>query len=236
MTVRGGPGEAGEASASESGPRSKSRVIAEIVAVFDTMDEHEIVRLRDVARALHDRNSDEVVVFTSGPPDLDVTEALLPPEAMNAVWRGQISLLVGGADSVAVPKRARNESLEARNQERVRRLRQEILAESVPVSDAAASIGRTEQAAINRAVNGDVLAFRDGVKWMFPRWQFDAMQDKGVVAGLGEARRALDIPSFSAVLWFRKPAPALGGRSPIDALRDGDVAEVVSLARTVGTQ
>lgn len=235
MTVRGGSGEAGEAGASRSGRREKSKAIAELVAAFDTMDEREIVRLRDVARALHDRDADEVVVFTSGPADLDVAETVLPPEAINAVWRGRLSLLVV-ADSVAVPKRAHDESLEARNQERVRRLREDILAESVSVSDAAALIRRTEQTAINRAVNGDMLAFRDGVKWMFPRWQFDAMQDKGVVAGLSEARRILDIPPFSAVLWFRKPAPALGGRRPIDALRHGDVADVVSLARTVGTQ
>jgi uncharacterized protein (DUF2384 family) len=53
---------------------------------------------------------------------------------------------------------------------------------------------------------------------------------------LGDVRRTLDIPPFSAVLWFRRPAPELGDRRPIDALRAGDVAPVVALARTVGTQ
>jgi hypothetical protein len=126
--------------------------------------------------------------------------------------------------------------LERRNTERARGLREAVLRESISLTEAARLIGRTEQTAINRAKAGDLLAFRDGVRWMFPSWQFDSSESSGVVRGVVEVRRALDVPAYSAVMWFRKLNKALENRRPIDALKAREIERVIAVARSVGQQ
>jgi hypothetical protein len=115
-------------------------------------------------------------------------------------------------------------------------LRRELLSESIPVAEAARLIGRTEQTAINRAKAKEMLGIRDGVRWMFPGWQFDAKHESGLVPGLTDVLQAVDAPSFSVALWLRAPSPVLDARRPIDALRSGDIDGVLATARSLGSQ
>jgi hypothetical protein len=126
--------------------------------------------------------------------------------------------------------------LETRNADRARALRDEVLRESVPVGQAARLLGRTEQTAINRAKAGEMLAFRDGNRWMFPSWQFDGAQDNGIVSGIRETIKALEVAPYLAVTWFRKANRVLENRRPIDVLRAGEIERVVTAAKSVGQQ
>jgi hypothetical protein len=59
----------------------------------------------------------------------------------------------------------------------------------------------------------------------------------GLVAGLKEVQQALPPRNPWAVLnFFVRPDDRLGGRKPIDVLRQGDVKLVVSAARGMGLQ
>ncbi|HTD33750.1 MAG TPA: antitoxin Xre/MbcA/ParS toxin-binding domain-containing protein [Candidatus Elarobacter sp.] len=145
-------------------------------------------------------------------------------------------MIVDYAATLASRSAGAEPQLEKRNADRARALREEIMEESVPVAEAARLIGRTEQTAINRAKAGEMLAFRDGAKWMFPGWQFDASHDGGVVPGLRETCAALGVPPFTAVTWFRKPSRALGNRRPIDVLRAGELETVLTAAKSTGSQ
>lgn len=268
----------------DQGAKENAEALTEIVGVFQHLDRAELHRIRDFARALNERASDEVVFYFSRPKGLHIREVFLPERSLNAVWRGRpqthyvvaetiisstiqepiffqpaetakgytfvadvryVAPIKGSARPTrryatlalrrpSAERKARLKALDDENAARLRKVREEILAESVPVSRAAELIGRSEQTAINRTGAKEMLAFRDGVKWMFPVWQFDAAQDAGVVRGIRDVLRVLEIPAFSSVLWFRRPNPALDGNTPRNVLRKGDVDRVVELARSTG--
>ncbi|WP_262273428.1 hypothetical protein [Microvirga yunnanensis] len=59
----------------------------------------------------------------------------------------------------------------------------------------------------------------------------------GMVAGLSEALRSMPIRSpWMRLEWLLTGHPALDGASPIEALRRGDVTEVMQLARLHGAE
>jgi hypothetical protein len=64
----------------------------------------------------------------------------------------------------------------------------------------------------------------------YPACQFEI---GGMVAGLAEVLRSMPIRSpWMRLEWLVTPDPALGGASPIEVLRRGNVTEVIQLARS----
>jgi len=91
----------------------------------------------------------------------------------------------------------------------------------------------SEEAVRKAARQDQLIAIRDGNGNMhFPVWQFSPRG--GAVAGLRETiamlKRRPNIDDLSLVTFFTNPSARLGGRSPIEALREGDVELVTRLA------
>jgi hypothetical protein len=114
--------------------------------------------------------------------------------------------------------------------------RHELLAGALAVSDVAELLGVGRQTPHDRQKAGTLLAITDRGQWRFPAWQFDAEGPDGIIAGLPEVIRSMRRPisDVGRVRWFLTPKPLLGGRTPLDALRAGDVDEVVAEAEALG--
>lgn len=114
--------------------------------------------------------------------------------------------------------------------------RQTLLAATLTVNEVAEILGVGRQTPHDRQKAGTLLAIKDKGRWRFPDWQFDPDGPDGVVEGLPEANRALRGPASDVgrVRWFTTPKQLLGGRTPLDALRSGDVDEVIAEAEALG--
>lgn len=127
-------------------------------------------------------------------------------------------------------KRAQVEALNAAFRERER-----LLAASLGTQEVAQLLGVTRQTPHDRVKAGALLAVEDSKGALrFPLWQFDPDGPGGVVKGLPEVLRALQVGKFAQVRWLERPSPVLEGRSPLDALKAGDVERVVQEARSLG--
>lgn len=88
----------------------------------------------------------------------------------------------------------------------------------------------------DRAKAGTLLAIKDNGQLRFPAWQFDPEGPDGVVEGLPEVVQAMRGPMspLAKIRWFLSPKSLLAARTPLDALREGDVEDVVTEARAIG--
>ena len=113
--------------------------------------------------------------------------------------------------------------------------RRALLAGSIEVAQVVEMLGVSRQAVHEREKKGRLLAVRENGRLRFPLWQFDAQGDDGVVAGLPLVLAALDeiapIPALAKMSWLQKPNGALGGATPLELLRAGQLTLVQSAAR-----
>lgn len=115
------------------------------------------------------------------------------------------------------------------------RRRRELLEGSLTTSQVAKLLGKSRQTPYDRAKKGSLLALRDRGALRFPPWQFDAEGPDGVVEGLPQVLRALNVSPLSRAAWLTQLNPVLGGDTPLDVLRRGEGGRVVELARAVGS-
>lgn len=94
--------------------------------------------------------------------------------------------------------------------------------------------GISKQAVNDRVRRHRLLALRTGSgRLVYPAAQFDGER---VVDGLGDVLGVLapdDTEAWMVASWLTTPDPDLGDRTPVAALRAGDVAPVVAAARQV---
>lgn len=128
------------------------------------------------------------------------------------------------------------EAARQRNLQRGLDERKRLLADAVGAGDVADLLGVGQQTPHGRRLAGTLLGVKDRGRWRFPTWQFDVDGPDGVVAGLPEVLRALrgPISDLGRVRWFVTPHASLDDRTPIDALRAGDVADVSAVAQAHG--
>jgi len=112
--------------------------------------------------------------------------------------------------------------------------RRELLAESITATQVAKLLGTSRQTPHDRVESGTLLAVMDRGALRFPIWQFDPDGEGGVIAGLPEVIRALDISPMAKVSWLTRSNRMLDGETPLACLKAGDVERVVALARAVG--
>lgn len=96
--------------------------------------------------------------------------------------------------------------------------------------------GISRQAVDKRVRDGSLLAVPgpNGAR-RYPVCQFGA--DGSLIKGLKEMQAALPVRGpWSAFLFLMQPQDGLGGRKPLDALRDGDMALVIAAAKGLGAQ
>ncbi|MGI6853671.1 helix-turn-helix domain-containing protein [Mesorhizobium sp. 1B3] len=90
-------------------------------------------------------------------------------------------------------------------------------------------LGITRQAVDKRRRSNAILAVREGSDWRYPARQFSEGE---VVAGIADVVRGFASAGPWATLDFLlAPDTALGGRSPLDMLRSGELEPVLRLVR-----
>jgi hypothetical protein len=112
--------------------------------------------------------------------------------------------------------------------------RQELLADSLTAAQIAQFLGTSRQTPHDRVKAGTLLAVLDRGAWRFPVWQFDPGGPDGVIAGLPDVIRALDVSPLEKVSWMTLPNAMLDGETPLTITKSGQVERVVRLARAVG--
>jgi hypothetical protein len=104
--------------------------------------------------------------------------------------------------------------------------------DTVTAPQVAELLGVSRQTPLNRVRDKTLVAVLDRGAWRFPLWQFDAEGPDGVLTGLPKVLKALEPqPQFSKLAWLRRANPTLGGREPVELLREGEVAPVLGAAR-----
>jgi hypothetical protein len=102
-------------------------------------------------------------------------------------------------------------------------------------SQVSTALGITRQAVDKRRIRNALLAVPNGSgEYLYPACQFTST---GVIPGLEEVLRAFQIRSpwtqLSALL---APAPAMGGRTILEALKSGAIERAIAIAASFGEQ
>jgi hypothetical protein len=123
----------------------------------------------------------------------------------------------------------------ARTLEAFLEARSALVADSLSTVEVARRLGVSAAAVTKRRVAGRLVAFRHRGDWRYPAWQ---LADGGLLPGVVEAWQAIPhhADDLRAVRGFVLPSRHLGDRSPLDALRAGDVAAVADAASYVGSR
>lgn len=155
-----------------------------------------------------------------------ISRALKPPEA-----EGTPSAAALLGEEISEAQRVEEEvEILMRSFER----RRELLADTLTAPQVARLLNTTRQTPHDRVRAGTLLAVMDRGALRFPRWQFDPEGPDGVVPGLPDVIRALDVTPLAKVSWLTRPNPMLDGRTPLECLRAGQVERIARLARSVG--
>ncbi len=123
----------------------------------------------------------------------------------------------------------------ARGLAREKATREAMVAASWSTAEVAQLLGVSPAAVTKRRAKGGLVAFRHKEDWRYPQWQFRAgrvldavvsvwqmLPDRHDVAGL--------------VRWFTLPSRQLGGATPLEAIRRGDVEAAIDAATYVGSR
>jgi hypothetical protein len=123
----------------------------------------------------------------------------------------------------------------ARGLAREKKSRAELVADSYSTAQVADLLGVSSAAVTKRRGKGGLIAFKHKEDWRYPRWQFDGT---AVVSGAITAWQLLpdrhDVAGL--VRWFTLPSRQLNGRTPIDAIKEGDVDAAADAASYVGSR
>jgi hypothetical protein len=114
-------------------------------------------------------------------------------------------------------------------------LRRQVLGRTLGADEVADLLQtRSRQTAHDRAKAGTLLAIRDNGRLRFPLCQFDPEGPDGVATGLAEVLQTLHLSALAKAAWLERPHPALDGQSPIERLKQGELAAVLAAARRAG--
>lgn len=126
-------------------------------------------------------------------------------------------------------------ALEAVSQEQYFQHRRALLSDALTAPQVARLLGTSRQTPHDRVRSGALLAVSDRGGLRFPAWQFDPQGPDGILAGLPLVLRALaGVPPLAQASWFVRPNPFLDGRTPLNALKQGESVHLTDLARAVG--
>ena len=113
--------------------------------------------------------------------------------------------------------------------------RRELLADALTAPRVAELVGWSRQTPHDRRRAGKLLAVESRGTWLFPAWQFDPHGPAAVVPGLPDVLAELrHLRPIDQLLWMETRQPTLAGRTPVEALKAGEVEVVQLQARSVG--
>jgi hypothetical protein len=147
--------------------------------------------------------------------------------------RNKLALELSAGQSMS---KAEIAALEVANLEQAFQLRKTLFENALTVNEVAKLLNVTRQTPHDRLKAGTLLAELDKGELRFPPWQFDSSGPNGVVKGLPELIKALNIPPLGKIAWFVKPHYYLENKTPISVLKhDQNALEaLLKLARSVG--
>lgn len=122
----------------------------------------------------------------------------------------------------------------ARNLQRATEARAALLADAMTTAEVAGLLGVSSAAVTKRRTKGDLVAFRHAGDWRYPRWQFDEGEPRDDVLAVWRAMPGR--VAVGRVRWFTLPSRHLDGRTPLQALGDGDADRVADAATYVGSR
>lgn len=105
---------------------------------------------------------------------------------------------------------------------------------SLPVGEVASQCGISTQAVNKRRESGTILGVRLGRRdYFYPAWQFE--KDGTVLRGLSDVLACIPIDDpWMRLSFFLTEDARLEGRTPLQALREGDIESVKNAARSFG--
>lgn len=143
----------------------------------------------------------------------------------------------GGERLPGLPRVAADQlrSAAARNEARVWQARAALYETGLTRDEAADRLGVKPNQVTNLLHDGKLVALDgpDGLR--LPAWQFDPDARRGRLEGIDQVATVFPGRILGLSSWMTTPCPQLRGRTPRDALLDGDVAQVAALAAHIGT-
>lgn len=113
--------------------------------------------------------------------------------------------------------------------------RKKLLSDAIAATKAAEILGVSRTTIHERIRSGQLLGVLDNNIMKMPTWQFHAEGPNGAVEGLDEVLAALTCNVLAKISWMSSPNPIFSNLRPIEALKNGQVDEVVREARAVET-
>ena len=124
--------------------------------------------------------------------------------------------------------------LELANLHRLYERRRRLLAKSLTSTEVAELLDwKTRKTIHDKLKAKDILGIKDKGVYKFPLWQFDPEGDDGILDGLPQVLKALEVSDFTKLNWLSKPHPAFDNQTPIEMLKQGKIDDVVTEARGV---
>lgn len=111
--------------------------------------------------------------------------------------------------------------------------RRSLESESLTRSQVAELLGKSPQAVTGDLDAGRLVGIRVGRQWLIPAWQLAADSPTGLVPAIGELVRAFPAGPVALTAWVGRTSVDLDGRTPREALLQGDETAVLRLARSL---
>lgn len=122
----------------------------------------------------------------------------------------------------------------ARNEARIWAVRAALYETGLTREQAANRAGVTANQITNLLRDGDLLAIDGPAGVRLPAWQFDPETKRGRLDGIARVSAVFPGRILGLSSWMSSVNPSLGGRTPRQALLEGDVDLVVAVADMVG--
>jgi hypothetical protein len=112
--------------------------------------------------------------------------------------------------------------------------RRQLLKGALTSSQVAQLLGTSRQTPHDRVKARTLLGISDNGALRFPSWQFDPEGPDGVIEGLPDVLKTLQVSDLAKLSWLVRSNPFLEGLTPVQALKQGQKERVVQEAMGVG--
>lgn len=112
--------------------------------------------------------------------------------------------------------------------------RRQLLEGALTAPQVAKLLGRSRQTPHDRVKAHTLLGVFDNGSLRFPAWQFDPEGPDGVIDGLANVLKTLQVSDFAKLNWLVRSNPFLDGLTPVQALKEGQKERVVQEATGIG--
>lgn len=112
--------------------------------------------------------------------------------------------------------------------------RRQLLKGALTSSQVAKLLGTSRQTPHDRVKARTLLGISDNGALRFPSWQFDPEGPDGVIEGLPDVLKTLQVSDLAKLSWLVRSNPFLEGLTPVQALKQGQEERVVQEAMGVG--